>query len=70
MAIVPRRDGALAEIEQRLTTIHNQQRFLREDIAVIEVDLTIKRGELELLDRIESEYVALLVAPRQEGIPA
>jgi hypothetical protein len=70
MAIVPRKDGALAEIEERLTTIYNQMRFKREDIAVLKVDLAKAQEELEHLDRMATEYVALLVAPQQEGIPA
>lgn len=62
-------DSALREIENRLTEIYNEMRFLREDNAACAKTITINNDKLALLDRMESDYVALLV-PQQEGIPA
>jgi hypothetical protein len=61
--------SALSEIESRLTQIHNEQHFLRDEVAGLIREITAKQDRLTLLDYIETEYVALL-APTQEGIPA
>lgn len=69
MALIPGSD-ALAEIGARLTQIHNEQHFLRDELAGLDRERAAKIDRLAVLDRIETDYVALLVSQHQEGVPA
>ena len=59
---------ALDEIADRLTLIFNKQRFLREDIAAAQNTIARSEAEIDRLERVANEYMALLRVP--EGNPA
>lgn len=61
---------ALGEIQERLTQIYNAQRHLKSDIEEHQQALVKCKAELERLDRVASEYVALLAPAPTEGITA
>lgn len=62
-----RGDSALDEIQERLTVIYNKIRGLRADMAGAQQVVAMCEDEIDRLNKVESEYLALLVP---QGNPA